>query len=273
MMKKIFLSIVVLMITSFSLTPAYSNDLELMLKAVLNSDHRSSTNKDRDKFRNPKETLKFFGLSNNTNVMEISPGRGWYTEIIAPVVKEKGTFNSVIYEIKANSKPYFKKLNEFYRTKLQKRPDMYEKVNLIAVNPKKPLYELNKKMDMVLTFRNVHNWAKAKSALPMFEFFFDSLKSGGILGVVEHRAIEGTPIDEQIRSGYMTEKYVMDIAKKVGFQFSSSSNINDNPKDKKNYTGGVWTLLPNLRGVKETQKKEYSQIGESDRMTLKFIKP
>ena len=107
----------------------------------------------------------------------------------------------------------------------------------------------------------------------VFKFFFESLKSGGVLGVVEHRAIEKTPIEEQIRSGYMTEKYVLELAQKVGFQYAASSNINNNPKDTKNYTGGVWTLLPNLRGIKKVDRKKYSQIGESDRMTLKFIKP
>jgi predicted methyltransferase len=262
-----------LITTWFLLTPAYSSDLDLLLEQVLSSDHRSLTNKNRDKFRNPKETLKFFGLTANTNVVEITPGRGWYTEILAPIVKDKGKFNSVIYEINDTSKPYFKKLDKFYRTKLKQKPNIYGKVNLIPIDSKNPKFNLSKKADMVLTFRNVHNWAKAKSAELMFRFFFDSLKNGGTLGVVEHRAIKKTPLEEQIRSGYMTEQYVIKLAKKVGFKYVASSNINNNPKDKKNYPGGVWTLLPNLRGLKVTEKNKYSKIGESDRMTLKFLKP
>ena len=272
-MKNVFLYLFVLITAYLSVSPVYSNNFDLKFDKILNSDHRSQVNKGRDKFRNPKQTLEFFGLKPNSNVMEITPGRGWYTEIIAPIVKENGTFSSVIYEINDSSKTYFKKLDKYYRSKLEQRPDIYSNVRLITIDPKNPKYNLNKKVDMVLTFRNVHNWAKAKSAESMFSFFFDSLKSGGVFGVVEHRAFNDTPIQEQIRSGYMTEKFVIELAKKVGFKFVSSSDVNNNPKDTKKHSGGVWTLLPNLRGVKESEKLKYSQIGESDRMTLKFLKP
>ena len=272
-MRNTFLNVVVIITTYFFTTSAHSNNFNLKLDEILNSNHRSQINKDRDKFRNPKQTLEYFGLRSDSHVMEITPGRGWYTEILAPVVKDNGIFSAVIYQINDNSKAYFKKLDKFYRSKLKQRPDMYEDVKIIAIDPKKPKFDLKEKVDIVLTFRNVHNWAKAKSADSMFKFFFDSLKSGGVFGVVEHRAHEDTSIQEQIRSGYMTEKYVVELAEKVGFEFFSSSDINNNPKDTKRYSGGVWTLLPNLRGLEETEKKKYSQIGESDRMTLKFIKP
>ena len=272
-MKNVFLNLVIMITTFLLVSPVYSDNFSLKFDKILNSDHRSQPNKGRDQFRNPKQTLEFFGLKPNSNVIEITPGRGWYTEIIAPFVKENGTFSSVIYEVNENSKTYFKKLDKFYRSKLKERPDIYGNVKLITIDPKNPKFNLNKKADMVLTFRNVHNWAKAKSADSMFKFFFDSLKSGGVFGVVEHRAHEDTSIQEQIRSGYMTEKYVVELAEKVGFEFFSSSDINNNPKDTKRYSGGVWTLLPNLRGLEETEKKKYSQIGESERMTLKFIKP
>ena len=272
-MRNIFFNIVLSVTTCLFVTPTYSNNFDVKFNKILKSDHRSQTNKARDKFRNPKQTLEFFGLKPDTNVMEITPGKGWYTEIIAPFVMEDGTFNSVIYEVNENSKPYFKKLDKFYRSKLKERPDIYKNAKLITIDPKKPKFNLNKKVDMVLTFRNVHNWAKAKSADSMFKFFFSSLKSGGVFGVVEHRALKETPIQEQIRSGYMTEKYVIELAQQVGFEFISSSEINSNPKDTKKHSGGVWTLLPNLRGVNESEKVKYSLIGESDRMTLKFLKP
>ncbi len=272
-MKIILLNIIVTITTCFLLTPVYSTELDSILEKALSSDHRSLKNRERDKFRNPKETLKFFGLTSKTTVMEISPGKGWYTEVIAPIVNEKGTFYSVIYKVNNDSKPFFKKMDKFYRTKLKDRPDIYENVNLITISPKSPKSALNGKIDMVLTFRNVHNWAKAKSAESMFSFFYDSLKREGILGVVEHRAKKGTPLQTQIQSGYMTEKYVIELAQKVGFKYISSSTINNNPKDKKNHARGVWNLLPNLRGVKENEKEKYYGIGESDRMTLKFKKP
>ena len=125
---------------------------------------------------------------------------------------------------------------------------------------------------MVLTFRNVHNWAKAGTAEAMFKGFADVLKPGGVLGVVEHRAKSGTPIEKQIKSGYMTEDYVIEMALKAGFRLAGTSEINANPNDTKDHPGGVWNLLPNLRNVPAEEEAKYRAIGESDRMTLKFVK-
>ena len=265
----------ILILTYLFCLPTYADDFDLLIKKTLDSNHRSTTNKARDKYRNPQATLNFFGLTANSNVMEISPGKGWYSEIIAPLVKEKGTFYSVIYDTKKNTKssPYFKRLNKQYILMLDMRPDLFKKINIIKIDREDPKSDMKGKTDLVLTFRNVHNWAKAKTVTKMFRFFFDSLKTGGVLGVVEHRAKEGTPLKTQIQSGYMTEKYVQNLAEEAGFKYTSSSNVNNNPQDIKNYPGGVWTLLPNLRGVGEIEKNKYSKIGESDRMTLKFTKP
>jgi predicted methyltransferase len=126
---------------------------------------------------------------------------------------------------------------------------------------------------MVLTFRNVHNWAKAGTADAMFQAFHTALKTGGVLGVVEHRARPGTSFQRQIDSGYMTEAYVIETATRAGFKLVASSDINYNPKDTTDHPGGVWNLPPNLRGVAEKDKAKYLAIGESDRMTLKFVKP
>jgi len=126
---------------------------------------------------------------------------------------------------------------------------------------------------MVLTFRNVHNWAKAGNADAMFKAFYDTLKPGGILGVKDHRAKPGTPFQRQIDSGYMTEAWVIETAQKAGFKLDNKSEINANPKDAADYPGGVWTLPPNLRNVPDADKPKYLAIGESDRMTLKFVKP
>ena len=257
----------------FLLLPnVHSNDQVDKIDQILKSDHRSDKNKKRDMYRNPKETLNFFGFKDDISVIEVTPGRGWYTEILAPSLKSNGKFYALIYDSKT-AIPYLRKLNKFYTDKLAKNPDFYSEVKILQVEQKNPVLKIPKKVDLVLTFRNVHNWAKGGSAQTMFESFFNSLKKGGVLGVVEHRATPGTELSKQIKSGYMTEKYVKDLAKSVGFKFVGSSNVNNNPKDKKNYPGGVWTLLPNLRGINDKQKEEFLKIGESDRMTLKFVKP
>ena len=127
---------------------------------------------------------------------------------------------------------------------------------------------------MVLTFRNVHNWAKAGNADAMFKAFYDVLKPGGTLGVVDHRAKPGTSFENQVSSGYLTEDYVIGLAEKAGFKLSAKSEVNDNPKDTKDYSRGVWTLPPTLAGSDtDADKAKYLAIGESDRMTLKFAKP
>ena len=127
-------------------------------------------------------------------------------------------------------------------------------------------------VDMVLTFRNVHNWAKAGNAEAMFKVFYDVLKPGGVLGVVDHRALPGTSFEDQIDSGYMTEEYVIETAEKAGFELVGRSEVNANPKDTKDYPEGVWTLPPTL-ALGDKDREKYLAIGESDRMTLKFVKP
>jgi predicted methyltransferase len=124
----------------------------------------------------------------------------------------------------------------------------------------------------VLTFRNVHNWTQEGFDTQMFKAFFDALKPGGVLGVVEHRAPEGTSLTDMKRSGYMTEAYVIGLAQAAGFRLAEKSEVNANPKDTKNHPRGVWTLPPSLR-LGETDRAKYLEIGESDRMTLRFAKP
>lgn len=253
--------------------PAAAQDAESLVDKAMTGGHRSDVNKARDKYRHPKETLLFFGLEPGMTVVEITPSRGWYTEILAPVLKEKGEYYAAVGAITEKSPDFAKQTDAYYRAMLAGAPDLYGKTKIAVMTPPDIQVAPAGTADLVLTFRNVHNWAKAGTADAMFKAFFDALKSGGTLGVVEHRAKPGTAFQQQIDSGYMTEAYVVETAQKAGFKLENKSEINANPKDTKDYPGGVWTLPPNLRNVSEADKSRFLAIGESDRMTLKFAKP
>lgn len=265
-------SIIIAAIIIGAISPGAAADVGAMIDDAMVGAHRSEANKLRDAFRHPKQTLQFFGLEADMKVVEITPGRGWYTEILAPVLRENGTMYGASYEINERSREFFRRLDADYRAMLSAWPNLYDRVEIVYFNPNEPVFGAANSVDMVLTFRNVHNWAKAGTAEAMFNGFAAVLKPGGVLGVVEHRAKPGTPLDKQIKSGYMTEEYVILMASKAGFRFAGSSEINSNPNDTKDHPGGVWNLLPNLRDVPEAEVARYRAIGESDRMTLKFIK-
>ena len=165
-----------------------------------------------------------------------------------------------------------KKLDSIFR-EFVRSDKLYSEVNIVSFDKDLPTFGENNSADMVLTFRNVHNWVAAGTSEDMFKGFYNVLKPGGILGVVEHQAKNEISIEDQISSGYMTEKAVLKLAEENGFEFLGRSDINFNEKDSTTHINGVWTLLPNLRGLPEDKKKDYSSIGESHRMTLKFVKP
>lgn len=252
--------------------PGVAADVGAMIDEAMIGEHRSEASMLRDGFRHPKQTLLAFGLEADMKVIEITPGRGWYTEILAPVLRDDGTMYAASYAITERSRDFFRRLDADYRAKLEARPTVYDRVEIVYFNAAAPEFGPANSVDMVLTFRNVHNWAKAGTAEGMFKGFANVLKPGGVLGVVEHRAKPGTPIEKQIKSGYMTEDYVIEMALKAGFRLAGSSEINANPNDTKDHPGGVWNLLPNLRNVPEEDEAKYRAIGESDRMTLKFVK-
>ena len=247
-------------------------DVSLMIDDALVADHRTPAFVERDEFRHPKETLLFFGLTTDQSVVEITPGYGWYTEILAPIFRDAGQYYYSSYSLHDDINPFFIRLEKAFKEKMDLNPDVYGQLKWVHFDPKQPDLAPDGPVDMVLTFRNVHNWAKAGTAESMFAGFSRALKPGGILGLVEHRAKPGTPLDEQIRSGYMTVDYVVQMAKKAGFRLDASSEINANAKDTKDHKGGVWNLLPNLRNVADEDKVRISAIGESDRMTLRFVK-
>ena len=243
-----------------------------LIDTVLLGEHRTPEYVERDPYRNPKDTLSFFGITPQKSVVEITPGHGWYAEILAPLLQDEGKYTYTSYKLHEDINPYFVKMETAFTEKMAQHPQVFDKLEWVHFEPTQPNFSPNGEADAVLTFRNIHNWAKAGSVESMFKGFYNALKLGGVLGVVEHRAKPGTPFDEQIKSGYMTVDYVVQLAEKSGFKLDATSEINANPKDTKNYPSGVWSLLPNLRGIEGDDKAAMMAIGESDRMTLKFIK-
>lgn len=253
---------------------ACAQSTEVLLEQAITGGHRSSADKARDQYRHPRETLLFFGLRPDMTVVEIWPAAGWYAEILAPVLRDRGRYYLTHVAIEnPRLQDWQRESREKLAAKMAGRPELYGKPVFTSLGP--PDY-LNiappGSADLVLTFRNVHNWSAQKTDTQVFRAFFDALKRGGTLGVVEHRAGPGTPIEQQIKTGYMTEAYVIELAQKAGFKFVEKSEVNANPKDSKDHPNGVWTLPPTNRGFLLDRDK-YRAIGESDRMTLRFQKP
>jgi predicted methyltransferase len=241
---------------------------------VLAGDWRDPANAARDIWRHPRETLEFFGVSADQRVLEISPGRGWYTEILVPLLRESGHYLGAISSPAAapdeRVREYFTKQNADLRAKFAARPDVYGQPELREIDAARPDFGPPGSFDTVLTFRNVHNWLSAGTADAMFKGFFDVLKPGGVLGVVEHRATGDVPPGDQ--SGYVGQDQVIALARAAGFELEASSEINANPADTKDHEAGVWSLPPSLR-LGDKDRDKYLAIGESDRMTLRFRKP
>jgi predicted methyltransferase len=242
------------------------------LDAAIAGPHRSEANRARDQYRNPRETLQFFGFRPDMTVVEITPGAGWYTEILAPALRANGRL------LAAHNNPQGPEAQQRQRTafmdKLAANPAVFDRVTVTSFGQG---IEDNiapaGSADLVLTFRNVHNWQMAGFADEAFRAFHRALKPGGVLGVVEHRLPEDRPDTEETRrSGYVKQSEVIRLAEAAGFRFDGASEINANPRDTADHAGGVWTLPPVLRGG-DTDREKYLAIGESDRMTLRFVKP
>ena len=246
------------------------------LDAALAAPHRSDRNKARDRYRHPKETLTFFGLRREMTVVEIWPGGGWYTEVLAPVLKGKGKLYEAQYG--ANSSfDYQNQENAALQDKARKNPEVFGEVKFTSLgSPNELAIAPAGTADLVLTFRNVHNWLEPQyksDPAKIFSAFFTALKPGGILGIEDHRWPDPKTEDPKAANGYVSEERVISLAKAAGFELAGRSDINRNPKDTHDHKNGVWTLPPDLSVPPGEDKQKYLDIGESDRLTLKFRKP
>ncbi|GGE37985.1 methyltransferase [Halopseudomonas oceani] len=244
------------------------------IRAAVGNSGRTITNVTRDAYRNPEQTLTFFGVTPEQTVVEVWPGGGWYTEVLAPLLRDKGTLIAAHFDPESDV-GFFRRSRAQFEAKLAEHLERYDRVQLATLNydPDLAISEPGS-ADRVLTFRNVHNWLAAGEgeAQVMFDKFFAVLKPGGMLGVVEHRAKAGASLEQMIESGYVTEEKVRELAASAGFELLSVSPVNQNPRDTTEHPEGVWTLPPTLR-LGDEQRAHYLAVGESDRMTLLFIKP
>ena len=237
------------------------------LKSAIAGEHRAAANKARDAYRHPYETLTFFGIKPNMTVIELAPSGGWYTEILAPYLRDQGK----LYGAAPSAESRYGKA---FRDKLATDAKVYGKVTPVLFEPP-TRYELGaaNSADMVVAFRNLHNWLGGgdDAVLTTLKEVHKVLKPGGVLGVVEHRLPAKMQQDAKASSGYMHEAYVIRMAERAGFKLAAKSEVNANPKDTADHEKGVWTLPPVLTN-KDKDREKYLAIGESDRMTLKFVK-
>jgi predicted methyltransferase len=241
------------------------------LDRALAAPHRSAENRARDPYRHPRETLQFFGLRPDMTVVEVWPGGGWFTEILAPYLRERGQLYAA--HLDPASSAYARRTVDGFRARLTARPDLYDKVvvTTLAAPPARNEIAPPGSADLVVTFRNLHNWMMFGWQREAFEAMHAALKPGGILGVVEHRGDPQRPQDPKAASGYVHEQYAIELIESVGFKLVGRSEVNANPRDTKDYEKGVWTLPPTF-AAGAANRERYAAIGESDRFTLKFAK-
>lgn len=271
-MNRFLVSFVALLLSSTGF--AGSTTFAEQVAAGQEGQHRSESNRGRDQYRHPAETLAFFGIKDGMTAMEIWPGGGWYTEILAPAMRDHGKLIIATWDPEVEGQPSYRyELPKKMEENFAQNPEIYDQVTFEYFSPPdSPSLGDAESLDVILTFRNTHGWISAGQAQDIFNEFARVLKPGGVLGVVQHRAKEGSDPKLTAKNGYVSEAVVKEIAAKAGFEFEAASEINANPKDSTDHPKGVWTLPPSLQ-LGDEDKDKYVAIGESDRMTLRFRKP
>lgn len=243
------------------------------LIAALASKARKPGDADRDTYRHPLETLTLFGLTPNMTVIDLYPGEGWYTELLAPTLAAKGKLIDVTSDPHGPEESGSTWGARHYQAFLQTAPELYGKVQVLPVDGKAPSLGLDGTVDMVLVMREVHNMVPGRAGTldRWLGEIHKALKPHGILGIEDHRAPKDADPTASAKNGYLPEAYVIQQVEAAGFKLVKASEVNANPKDTKDYPDGVWTLPPSFAGPKD-QHDRFAAIGESDRMTLKFVK-
>ncbi len=241
------------------------------LDNILADPHRPEADRARDRYRHPKDTLLFFGIRPEMSVLEVWPEPGWYTDVIAPLVRDRGKYYGAVMQADPASK-YVSARLEAYRNKLTSDPTLYGNASIVTFPADGGDAVPPGSVDMVVTFRNLHNWMARDTAPQVFATIFKALKPGGVLGITDHRGNPAVPQDPRAKSGYVNEEYAIQLIEAQGFKLVGSSEVNANPRDTKDYEQGVWTLPPTYR-LGDKDREKYAAIGESDRFTLKFVKP
>lgn len=267
-----------LLLSSLLATANVSADSELLQKAI-DGEHRQTKNVQRDQYRNPLKTLQLFDVQPHHTVVEVWPGGGWYTEILAPYLKDKGQLIAAHFDAGDTQASYRPRSREGFEKKMRENPNVYGKVKVASLMFDEKADTLAKgaakanSVDRVVTFRSAHGMVSSGVIDAAFEHFFDILKPGGKLGIVQHQADESQ--DWRSRNiGYVSRAHIISVATKAGFVLEAEGYFNNNPHDSKRHKNGVWQLPPGLRGSKtEQEKAPYLAIGESNRMTLVFSKP
>jgi predicted methyltransferase len=253
----------------------------MSLKGATQGNWRSAADKARDAWRHPIESLAFWGLKPGQTVVEFWPGQGWYTDILAPYLAATGgKLYAATLQTDLPDEPGAKETVDAYSRKLADKKKIYGDVTITAFGPTSGPVAPAGSADLVLFLRNLHNWMAAGLVEKAFRDALTALKPGGVLGIEEHRSEPGRVQDVLAADGYVQQAYVIEMAKEVGFVLAGESEINANPKDTKDHPFGVWTLPPTRLSAPRGEPAEagfdhakYDAIGESDRMTLKFVKP
>lgn len=270
-MHRFLLSLIILMFS----TQLTAEPLSFAQRVAegMDGSHRSEANVARDQYRHPAETLEFFGIQDGMTVMEIWPGGGWYTEILAPAMRDHGKLIVATWDQEVEGQPNYRyELPKRMEETFSKHPEVYDQVTFEYFSPPDSS-SLGKaeSIDVIVTFRNTHGWVGNGLAKDVFSEFSRVLKPGGLLGVVQHRANDGTDPDKTARMGYVSQTAVIKMAANAGLVLEAESEINANPKDSRDHPEGVWSLPPGY-ALGDVDMEKYSAIGESDRMTLRFRK-
>lgn len=277
--------VIVLLFALLSTAGAAATDLpiEARIEQAMFGDHRAEGNAERNRYRHPVGTLTFFGLQDGMTVMEIWPGAGWYSEILAPVLRHHGQFIVAGWNTDVPDQPEYRyRLQQQLLDKFAADPAIYDQVAVVPFSPPASAsLGAAESVDMVLTFRNTHGWIGDGIAADVFREFARVLKPGGVLGLVQHRAPAGADMAKALEGGYVGEAAVIDLARQAGLFLEARSEVNANPADTADHEAGVWRLLPGLSLCRDLEedtaaaacRAEWGAIGESDRMTLRFRKP